>query len=339
MQYIVNVKEIKMKNLLLLLIFSVFVISCSESEYETLDIDKNSISVYDDMLQFENMSQFRNILEDYYKNKSLYEEKLTRLNNVLTGNKAYLDFMDKIESKNWDSEEQLKNYIIENISNAKFTGDEIMPIFDMEYKNAFCNVNGLVRIGDYIYKYNNVGRYKLSLEIYKNEGFDINNENITFESFQTKTKSDNIDIRTDVGGTCTDIWDNRRIKCKSEIEFTSDNGINCETFYFQINSESKNRFQRKRLGIWWNVKADYLSIESIFSILSSDGQIVFYDPDFAEASDAYSVELNSIFYFCVDCNLTYSLSNYEYDFFGNNNDVSFSCEVDLDMGGEQDFCP
>lgn len=320
-----------MKNIYLLL-FLVVVLSCStETEKpRVIEINNNSIEIRNDHLKFQNFSHFYDVVEDYYQHDELYNSYFQRNRPIENSLLAYEDFIILFESKEWKDQKELLDYIENNVSGIKFEDSELQNLFRMDYKNMFCNLNGIIQIEDYIYKFTDEGRYKLAESSYSNL-FDIHNAE--FEKLNSISTTKVIDVRCDFCGGCSDGFDNKRIKALNELEFNGENTNTCnlpENFNITILADAKNKFQKKTLLLGWvNAKADYLSIDISFDAFDENGNNVIHIDDHRESINAYSTKWGNVTTYCFDCDLNYSFTDYEFDHFGNDDNISYECESNL----------
>lgn len=330
-----------MKNLFLIL-FIVSIFSCSKhlEKASSFEINGNLIEVRQDFLKFESLENFYAIVDDYYQHDELYFTFFQNHRPIENSLIAYDDFMTLFESREWEDKGEVLKYIDKHVAGVKYKDDELQNLFRMDYKNLFCNLDGIIQIGDYIYKYSDEGRYKMEASSIVND-FDFSDADFKVSSIHSKHKI--IDLRSDFAGGCLDEVASRRIKCSNTLDFGAYESPGCsfpQGFNSVLIAEAKIKFQKKAWIGWINARADLLRIDIGFEAFDSNGNKVLEIVDLRESTNAYNTKWASIDSFCANCSLNYSFTDYEFDFRGELGLTVYACEHDLFLNvNDTNLCP
>ena len=319
-----------MKNVIFI-IFILIICSCSKNldKSNSFIINGNEIEVQENLLKFNDLSSFYQIVNDYYDNEEIYLEYFLNYRPIENSIISYEDFLDVFESTNWNSKEEVLAYIENHTKGVKYENSEFKNLFVMDYKNLFCNLEGMIRIGDYLYKYDDKGRYK---QYISDGSLDFNIENAKYEIMNIQVRNDVVNLRSDFGGGCQDEVSNKRISCTDALDFDFFESPGCIlpfSFNPEFIAEAKIKFQRSTWFGWINSRADRLRVDIYFDAFDQNGINVLQIDDFRESTNAYSTKWGSVDSFCAECDLNYSFTDYEFDFLGEFGNTTYACDNDL----------
>lgn len=308
-----------------------------KSQNKFIKINNYQIGIVNDMLKFDDFNQFHLVLKDYYQNPDIYKDYFEDNRPIINGELAFTDFILKLESKKIANEVDLNSLLKENQKNVNYLNNEITPIFRMDYKNMFCNLDGYIQIGEFIYKYDNSGRHKIPLSDYKNSNFF---QNSSYEHLSQRTKKDSINNRVpDFAGSCTDQVKSKRINCATEVDMGIFFNANCVGTNVEVIAESKMLFQRKII-FWENRNADLLTILIQFQVRNSNNQIVMNIDDIRQTANYFKTSWGFVGSFCGDCTLLYDFDAFQTEFIGDDGGTDYNCNLSLEtLGNEVSVCP
>lgn len=322
-----------------IILLSLLMFSCITDDDTNTEIVQitDRISMQRGILNFKSERDFKETLEDYYYNPS---KMVATLNEYDFKNSASVLTLleEKFANEEFQSKAELESFITQNSDFLSYNGEEVQGLYRMDYKNTFCNQDRLIIIGQYVYKYYDDYRYKLTLNQFNTNAFD--KSLAEKENLKSLSTTEIVDLRSDVGGDCTDEFDGERIKCSADVDLETFFNAACVNFNFEFIAEAKNKFQRRVWGVWSNRRADVLRIDIDLEVQSGNGQSVLSMTDVRQSTNAYSTTWGSVDDFCVICaNDPHDLEDYLFDFTGTENGVSFDCELSLNLGGTQNLCP
>lgn len=321
-----------------LVLFALLLNSCSKFEQnditklKAIEIVNSKFQSSNDLLIFSDLNHFYNTLEDYYSYSKEYHTYFSQNNSIKSPFYYYQKVISNFSFDSHQTRSALLNDLEPYLDLINFTGDEILPKFSMDYMNLFFNLHGEVKIGK-------------DIHVWKNGFVSIvpENEYVRGMSLLDYPKKDlklikKLDIRSP-SGVCIDESGNRRIKCRAELHWDSHYTNGCFGKIIDVATEADAKYQRKVLGIWWNVKAKKIWIDYFFQIKKNNwfGPVVFTHDYTNTAIDANKVEIKDFERFCTDARERepiFCISNATFDNYALGY-LDYNCEISLNNGGCQ----
>lgn len=322
----------------LFLLLTIFVLSCSKQEDSSstsFTLNDIEIGFEKNMLVFKSPEDFLKTIDFYYDSPKICEDFFLEKTYIKNAFKAYSEVLDYVENRDWDNEENVISYLQSNSDKVLFKDNQVLPLFSMDYKNMFCNLQGYIQIGDYVYKYDNKGRYSIPAKLFSKSP---NLNNFKYEILDISAKFSKIQGRDDYVGGCIDGFDNERIVGKCKVDLGRFGSPICRDYIGEIIAEASNKFQRKRWGVWWRARADRLQINTHVYVTDDLDNILLDENDIRWSNNAYKIKWARTYTFCIDCRRLYDFNTFSFDFHGKKGDPAFNCSNSLYGGGLQNLC-
>ncbi len=333
-----------MKNFYLAILFLAIAFSCTKESYEetktnqSFEINGNQIEVKNNFLKFEDDLSFFNTLEDFYNNKEIYVDFFEQKKPIKNSFFEYEHHIQIIEKSEWDNVEDILDYIKSNETGIVYEQESFNNLFYMDYKNIFCNLDGIIQIGDFVYKYTRQGRYKIaSSDFNSKNNFD---ESSDFENLRRFIKREINNRDGDWVESCTSTQFQRRIIGTQCADVTSNDFGDCQgpaNSLVSFGLEAELIHQRKRWYGWVRSRVDELRIDTDFLLQGSNGAIIHQFTDVRISTNASKTSWGRSILICVTCNLNYDIE-FEADYRSENNNDILTCDTVIDFVPNASLC-
>ncbi len=242
---------------------SVFMVACQKDEttlattVSPQNITLKGVTVVDGKLKFNTQEDFNEAIKTLHANKKKLENVENQFNGFVSARKAFAEITEESLIKSNGSIEPYKHVA----AIVDVNGDKHLdPVVDAKYLAILANGEGLIQIGNTIYKFTRNYVYEFDAALMPQ--YESSKNNIELMQGTKKhpiTRSNDVkDDRWD-RAQCDKFYDNNGRKVSTEIE------NNSYFLYYEAKGRVINR-KKGAFGLWYRKYTDGITLNGTFTV-------------------------------------------------------------------------